>query len=64
LEAIVCCFELGLDMQIRKGGDDGTPIVAAHLDSEQAAIYRALAETVKSKVVLNRRKVSIPIVQG
>jgi len=65
LEAIVCCFELGLDMQIRKGGDDGTPIVAAHPDSEQAAIYRALAETVKSKVgVLNRRKVSIPIVQG
>jgi len=54
-----------LDMQIRKDGDDGAPIVAAHPDSEQAAIYRALAETVKSKVdSLNRRKVSIPIMQG
>ena len=54
-----------LDMQIRKDGDDGTPIVAAHPDSEQAGVYRKLAETVKSKVdTLNRRKISIPIMQG
>jgi len=54
-----------LDMQIRIDGDDGAPIVVAHPDSEQAAIYRALAEKVKEKVdVLNRRKLSIPIIQG
>ena len=54
-----------LDMQIRIDGDDGTPIVAAHPDSAQAAIYRRLAETVKSKVdTLNQRKISIPIMQG
>jgi len=52
-------------MQIRMDGDDGTPIVAAHPDSAQAEVYRALAETVKSKVeTLNRRKVSIPILQA
>jgi len=54
-----------LDMQIRIDGDDGTPIVAAHPDSKLAAIYRELAETVKSKVdTLNKRKISIPIMQG
>ncbi|MDQ6957428.1 MAG: iron-sulfur cluster carrier protein ApbC [Mariprofundaceae bacterium] len=54
-----------LDMQIRMDGDDGTPIVAAHPDSKLAAIYRELAETVKSKVgTLNKRKISIPIMQG
>lgn len=57
--------QVPLDMQIRKDGDDGTPIVAAHPDSALAGIYRELAETVKSKVeTLNRRKVSIPIMQG
>ncbi|MDX8397391.1 MAG: iron-sulfur cluster carrier protein ApbC [Mariprofundaceae bacterium] len=54
-----------LDMQIRIDGDDGAPIVVAHPDSKVAAIYRDLAETVKSKVdTLNRRKVSVPIMQA
>jgi len=54
-----------LDMQIRIDGDDGTPIVAAHPDSEQTEIYRTLAKTVIEKVTtLNHRKVSIPIIQG
>lgn len=54
-----------LDMQVRQDADDGTPIVSAHPDSEQAAIYRALAESVHGKVKeLNRRKVQIPIMQG
>jgi len=54
-----------LDMQIRKDGDDGTPIVAAHPDSAQAKVYRDLADTVKQKVdTLNRRKVGIPIMQA
>jgi len=54
-----------LDMQIRKDGDDGFPIVAAHPDSELAKLYQELARTVKDKVdTLNRRKISIPIMQA
>lgn len=52
-----------LDMQIREDSDGGTPIVAAHSDSEQAAAYRTLAGEVARHIsVLNSRKVDIPIV--
>jgi len=54
-----------LDMQIRQDGDDGFPIVAAHPDSKHAKLYVQLARTVKEKVdTLNRRKLSIPIMQA
>lgn len=54
-----------LDMQIRQDGDDGFPIVAAHPDSEHAKLYVQLARIVKEKVdTLNRRKLSIPIMQA
>ena len=52
-----------LDIRIREDGDAGTPIVAAHPDSEQAAIYRDMAGAVARKIsVLNRRKIEIPVV--
>jgi len=54
-----------LDMKIRQDGDDGFPIVAAHPDSDIAKLYVKLARTVKEKVdTLNRRKLSIPIMQA
>ncbi len=57
--------KLPLDLTIREMSDAGTPIVAAKPDSEQAAAYLALAESVIDKVEkLNSRKVSIPVVQA
>jgi ATP-binding protein involved in chromosome partitioning len=52
-----------LDIRIREDGDAGTPIVAAHPDSEQAAIYREMAGTVARKIsVMEQRKIDIPVV--
>jgi ATP-binding protein involved in chromosome partitioning len=52
-----------LDIRIREDSDAGTPIVAAHPDSEQAAIYRDMAGIVARKIsVLGRRKIEIPVV--
>ncbi|MDX8381056.1 MAG: iron-sulfur cluster carrier protein ApbC [Ghiorsea sp.] len=51
-----------LNMGIRENGDAGTPIVAALPDSNEAAIYKAMAEKVIEKVnTLNKRKITIPI---
>ena len=51
-----------LNMGIRENGDAGTPIVAALPDSNEAAIYKAMATTVMDKVTtLNKRKITIPI---
>ncbi len=51
-----------LNIGIRENGDAGTPIVTASPDSNEAAIYKALAETVMDKVTtLNKRKITIPI---
>jgi len=51
-----------LNMGIRENGDAGTPIVAALPDSNEAAIYKAMAEKVMEKVnTLNKRKITIPI---
>jgi ATP-binding protein involved in chromosome partitioning len=57
--------KLPLDLAIREMSDAGTPISAADTDSKEAALYRELAAKVIEKVAtLNKRKVSIPIVQG
>ena len=54
-----------LDMQTRKDADAGTPIAAAHPDSNQAAAYRALAGEVARKIsILNSRKVNIPVIMS
>jgi ATP-binding protein involved in chromosome partitioning len=51
-----------LNISIRENGDAGTPIVAANPDSDEAAIYKAMAVTVMNKVTtLNKRKITIPI---
>jgi ATP-binding protein involved in chromosome partitioning len=42
--------EIPLDMAIRAGGDDGTPIVAAEPDGAYAQAYRAIAEKIWDKV--------------
>jgi len=51
-----------LDIQIRLDSDNGTPIVAAHPDSPQAAAYRDLAGEVARRIsIVNRRKIDIPV---
>lgn len=42
--------EVPLDMAIRAGGDDGTPIAAAEPDGAYAQAYRAIAEKIWAKV--------------
>ena len=42
--------EIPLDMAIRSGGDDGTPITAADPDGAHAQAYRAIAEKIWNKV--------------
>ena len=42
--------EIPLDMAIRAGGDDGTPIVAADPDGAHAQAYAAIAEKIWAKV--------------
>ena len=42
--------EIPLEMAIREGGDNGTPIVAANPDGDYAKAYRAIAESVWAKV--------------
>ncbi|MDQ6997013.1 MAG: iron-sulfur cluster carrier protein ApbC [Mariprofundus sp.] len=52
-----------LDIAIREKCDEGTPIVAAAPDSEQAQLYQKLAGEVARKIsILNRRKIDIPVV--
>ncbi|NWF37783.1 iron-sulfur cluster carrier protein ApbC [Mariprofundus sp. NF] len=51
-----------LDIKIREKADEGTPIVAAFPESEQAAIYQKLAGDVARKVsIQNSRKIDIPV---
>ena len=42
--------DIPLDMAIRAGGDDGTPIAAAEPDGAHAGAYRAIAEKIWAKV--------------
>ena len=57
--------KLPLDLAIREMSDAGTPISAALPDSKEAGLYRDLAEKVIEKITsLNKRKVTIPIIQG
>jgi len=57
--------KLPLDLAIREMSDAGTPISAALPDSKEAGLYRDLAAQVIEKVTaLNRRKVTIPIIQA
>jgi len=51
-----------LDIDIRLSSDAGTPIVAAHPDSPQAAAYRDMAGEVARKIsIINRRRIDIPV---
>jgi len=55
--------EIPLDISIRENSDAGTPIVASHPDSPQAAAYRDLAGEVAREIsILNSRKIDIPVV--
>jgi len=57
--------KLPLELTIREMSDAGTPIAAAVPDSKEAGMYRELAEKVIEKVTkLNKRKISIPIMQA
>jgi len=52
-----------LDISIREKSDEGTPIVAAAPDSEQAKVYHTLAGEVARKIsILNSRKIDIPVI--
>ncbi len=52
-----------LDIRIRLDSDNGTPIVAAHPDSEQARAYQQMAGRVAQKLsIISRRKIDIPVV--
>jgi ATP-binding protein involved in chromosome partitioning len=42
--------ELPLDLKIRRGGDEGTPIVVAEPDSVYAAIFRAMGEKLVANI--------------
>ncbi|MEE2996443.1 MAG: Mrp/NBP35 family ATP-binding protein [Pseudomonadota bacterium] len=42
--------EIPLEMAIREGGDNGTPIVAAYPDGPYANVYRSIAENLWAKV--------------
>ncbi len=54
-----------LAMQVREDGDQGFPIVAAHPDSEHAALYRQLAERVSERIAtIQKRTINIPIMQA
>ncbi|TLS66551.1 iron-sulfur cluster carrier protein ApbC [Mariprofundus erugo] len=55
--------QIPLDIRIRELSDAGTPIVAAHPDSAQAAAYCQLAGEVARKIsILNNRRIDIPVV--
>ena len=57
--------KLPLDLAIREMADAGTPISAVLPESKEAGLYRQLAEKVIEKVlILNKRKISIPIIQA
>jgi len=57
--------KLPLDLAIREMSDAGTPIVAAAPDSSEAKLYLELAGKVIDKVTtINKRKISIPIMQA
>ncbi len=52
-----------LDIKIREKADEGTPVVAAFPDSEEAAHYKVLANEVARRVsIQNSRKIDIPVV--
>lgn len=51
-----------LTISIRENGDAGTPIIASAPQSNEAACYKNMANTVITKIaILNKRKITIPI---
>jgi len=44
--------EVPIDLQIRTGSDDGTPLVVAHPDSPQARIFTEMASHLKKALTL------------
>ena len=52
--------EIPLEMAIREGGDNGTPIVAADPDGEHARAYLSIAENVWRKVGRGASKTTAP----
>ena len=65
-QGTVVVGRIPLDMQIRADSDAGTPIVAAHPESPQAAAYRALAgETARRLSMLaGEKRIDIPIMRA
>ena len=59
--------ELPLDLKIRRGGDEGIPIVVAEPNSEYAAIFRAMGEQLAVSISTNpaaQRAKALRIEQG
>ena len=52
--------EIPLEMAIREGGDNGTPIVAADPEGEYARVYHEIAESVWAKVNESASTTSTP----
>lgn len=44
--------EVPIDLSIRIGGDEGTPVVVSHPDSPQAKVFHEMAGTLKAKLGL------------
>ncbi len=53
--------EVPLGMEVREGGDKGTPVVAAFPDSPQAAAFRKVAEEVARQVSIEAMKPELTI---
>jgi len=53
--------EVPLGMEVREGGDKGTPVVAAFPDSPQAAAFRGVAEEVARQVSIEAMKPELVI---
>lgn len=53
--------EVPLGMEVREGGDKGTPVVAAFPDSPQAAAFRKVAEEVARQVSIEAMKPELVI---
>lgn len=54
--------EVPLGMEVREGGDKGTPVVVAFPDSPQAAAFRKVAEEVARQVSIEAMKPELTII--
>ncbi len=53
--------EVPLGMEVREGGDKGTPVVTSHPDSPQSAAFRKVAESVARQISIEAMKPELVI---